>query len=273
LLLSICACNTNHKNYLTLIENDWKKEALKGNVKIIVRTSDNKNGTTGPVTTEYNNKGFITKRREELQVNGVTYTTAYLYEYDTTHNCTYITQMINDEKKGQDVYKYDNQGNLVEIARSQSTSTYTYDKQNRMLEELNYTGNNLFNKVTNQYLANGNKISDYIDGGTNTKKYETIENDTQKIYQSFEPTGALISTWLYKKDAKGNIIYTEERDAANKVEGYTHNYFNQYNDEVQSITFKTSTNKLDTLAFNYTYDAAGNWTRVAGVWTRQIMYW
>ena len=271
---AFAACRQNNNNYLNLIENDWKKDKLKGRVKKIVKR-DSVTGSSDLHSSivEYNEKGFLAQKVDSSIMPHKTMVVTYEYRYDTINNTTFVSILLNGVQQKQEQYEYDQAGNLVTVTRYFTKTKYTYDNKSRVLEELNYQGNELLTKVKYEYLANGDQKETLIEATTGIIRTEKVKNDTMEISKTWDQGGELRKIWLRKKDTAGHIIYAEEKDPDNKLVGYSRNYYNEFNDMVMSVNFEVKKNAFDTLAMKYTYDKFGNYTSVDGTWKREITYW
>jgi hypothetical protein len=276
-LLTICAftaCRHNSASYLDLIENDWKKDNLKGRVKKIENRYYGQNGLDRQLVLEYNEKGFKVREIDSFLVSGEKKLDFINYQYDTINNVTLITRFVNGAQEQQWQNKYDKTGNKIEAVNEATRTIYTYDKRNRMLEEMTYNlrDTSLKVKTVYEYLANGGKRSTYVDP-SGLVRIETYEDDTMQMQKTCDQGGDLRKIRLHKKDTAGHIIYAEEKGPDNKLIAYSRNYYNQYNDHVMAISFMVKENWSDTLTMEYVYDNLGNFISVGSSWKREIIYW
>jgi hypothetical protein len=276
-LLVTCAftaCRHNNGNYLNLIENDWKKDKLKGRVKKIVKR-DSVTGSSDLHSSivEYNEKGFIAQKVDSSIMPHRTMVVTYVYRYDTINNTTFVSILLNGVQQKQEQYVYDQAGNLVEEIRSMSKTTYSYDDKGRVVKKENYALGALNDTKISEYRPDGSSITVYTDEVTKRKKSETFTTDSVEIYKSFDVDGKVRSTWLYRRDKAGNLLYSEGRNGDGTLDSYTKRFYNQYNDDTMAITFSSHSNIFDTINTKFTYDKTGNWTKVKGTLTREITYW
>lgn len=271
-LLIACACTAcRHNNYLNLAENDWKKDELKGRVKKIVRASYDHDALDALRVVEYNDKGFLVRKKDSTVTRKWVDITTYLY--DTVGNTMTATRIVNDSIKKVEYYEYDQNGNLLEVKRSTSKATYSYDDRNRMVKEENYAAGSLYSRITWEYKPDGSIFSERFDGATGRKESETFKNDSLEIYKSFDDAGKVKETRLSRMDKAGNRVYGEARDKQGKLDQYSNIYYDQFNNRIKSISFNAEKNAFDTLTTDYTYDKMGNWTTIKGLWSREITYW
>jgi hypothetical protein len=273
-LLLVCSSGTRHQNnYLNQIQNDWKKDKLKGRVKQVVEKELVDNGTVvSTVKKVFSAKGFLVIKTEHKKVFGKELNYEYIYSYDTSKAITRIQQTFNG-KKGPDVlYYYDSHGNLVRDACSPRNTLYKYDENNRLIQKLDYMNQTLTYKTISEYLQNGDRKDTHIWEEKKEKMMETIENDSVTTYRFFDD-GVLNYISISKRDASGNIIYKCEKKPDNTVVGYGHSYYNRYNDKVMDVYRAGETNRADTTRYSYKYDKTGNWTRFDKKKVREITYW
>ncbi|THU39742.1 hypothetical protein FAM09_14710 [Niastella caeni] len=272
IILAFTACRHNNSNYLQLIENDWKKDNLKGRVKKIVNSYSDQNGLSTKLV-EYNEKGFKVREVDSFFVSGIKKVDVITYQYDTINDLTLIKRYVNGKQEQMWQKKYDQAGNLIETTVGVYRTIYTYDRKNRVLEELNYTDTALMARTRYEYVSNGGKKSIYFDQPTGIKRIETYDDDTMRTEKIWDQGGDLRKIRLHKKDTAGHIIYAEEKDPDNKLLGYSRNYYNQYNDMVMMVNFDVKKNAFDTLVMKYTYDKTGNFIPADSTWKREITYW
>ena len=272
LLLVTCAfsaCKPKN-NYLNLIENDLKKANLKGRVKKVVSNlSDNRR-----FIYEYNTEGFLVRTIDSnFQTEVVNVCD---YKYDFSENTTYATRSEDGKPMWEDISKYDDKGNLVEVNSSGiSKWIYTYDDKNRKKEKRAFGGGVLGSKESWEYKPDGSSVSVEFDEQKHYKKSEIIETDSSSVLSLFDTTGITRAMWVYKKDKAGKTVYHEVWEYG-KLSNWSKHFYNQYGDEVMIIAFSTNENKTDTLASEYTYDKMGNWKSVKGKYgtnNREVTYW
>jgi YD repeat-containing protein len=273
-LLTVCVLSAcQHKsNYLTLIENDWKKNGLKGRVKKFIMYYDQ--DLNRKKVFEYNEIGFLVRVVDSYLVQGKTLVDTIVYRYDTINNITFKIPVLKGEEiiMGQEKYKYDAAGNLVEVIKTPGRTTYTYDNKNRVLEVVNYLNDLQYSNTRYEYLGSGDTRSTYFDQPSGLKKFEVIENDTMKTDKAWDQ-GHLKEILLYKKDKAGNDIYWERRTGDSILEDYARTYYNEHNQMVMSIYSDVKRNVFDTTVNKHTYDKFGNHTSTIGSWKREIIYW
>jgi YD repeat-containing protein len=266
-LIFLYACSSPHVNsYLNLIENDWKKDKLKGKVKTILTTNYSDGAVFSIMRSVYNEKGFLVSNIEKLASTYV-----YAYRYDTINSITHMEMMINGEDTSVQQYYYDAKGNLLRVERDGTRTRYKYDEKNRMVEKLDFLGDSLDYRGTWEYLPDGNRRQFWFDS-KNVKKAEILINDSVSIYTAFN-NGEVGSGTLERKDASGNIIYKQNRLADGSVTNYTKYYYDSFNNEVMSIYFPGEKKKPDTTITNYEYDKTGNWIKFNKTSVREISYW
>lgn len=273
-LLTICALSAcRHKsNYLTLIENDWKKNGLKGRVKKIIMYYDQDPNRKKVI--EYNEMGFLVRAVDSYLVQDKTIVDTIVYRYDTINNITFKIPVLKGEEiiMGQDKYKYDDAGKLVEVTKSPARTTYTYDNKKRVLEEVYYMNEVQYSNTRYEYLANGSKRTTYFDQPSGFKTTEVFENDTININKTWDKE-RLKEILLCKKDKAGNEFYWERRNGDSTLEDYARTYYNEHNHMVMSIHFEVKKNAFDTVVNKFKYDKFGNQTSTIGSWKREIIYW
>jgi hypothetical protein len=290
LLLTGALCQAQDKNYLSLIKNDWEKYELKGKVKRVVRREYVNGFNNMVIDAEFNERGFlISKVATELNATDTSkqFVIVSTVTYDTIKNSTRITETVQGVKSEEDTYEYDATGKLLKInytsftegsrllkiAPKVTTTKYSYDEKNRLLQEMNFAGTALINTISWEYLPDGNKRSTYRDGKKMQKNTEVTECDTLKVAKTFEADEKPESIWVYRKDAHGNIFYSEGREINGKLISHTNFYFDQYNSVVKSVNYWTATKKTRTSYSEYTYAEVGNITSMNDSWDREITYW
>ncbi len=127
------------------------------------------------------------------------------YDYDSDKNISYL---INKNPDGSILeyydYSYDNRGNQLTKTENGITTTYAYDKLNRLVKE---------NGTTYTYDNAGNRLTKTDDSASISYAYD------QKNRLTRETAGDIITTYSY--DNNGNL--TEKSDGT----GYDYNAFNQ----------------------------------------------
>jgi hypothetical protein len=275
IICAATACKHANPGYLDLIDNDWKNDRLKGRVKKIVETYYLSSGPYGQLATEYNERGFISRKVSKSLKPGENMVSEYVYSYDTINNVTTVSWLVNGEKTQWELYYYDQHGKLqkyvtgVKGRENAKEWFYSYDQKGRPLDERYYGDGNLIGTTGYEYLSDGSKKTTVYDG-PNKKRSETIIKDTLEIEKRYDagPPSTLI-----RKNAAGLLIYMEIRDENGKPAKYLLYYYNQYNDHVMTISYSAENKKYDTLIIKYTYDKFGNYTRRDGACSRELTYW
>jgi hypothetical protein len=273
LLLVTCAftaCRHSNTSYLSLIENDWKKAELKGRVKVVNNLSDNRR-----VIYEYNTEGFLVRNIDSNFQTEVVNSCSY--KYDLSENTTYATRSEDGKPMWEDISKYDDKGNLIEVNSSGiSKWIYTYDDKNRKKEKQVFGDGILSSKEIWEYKPDGSTASVELDEQKHYKKSETIDTDSSSVLSLYDTTGNKRAMWVFKKDKAGKTVYHEVWEQG-KLSNYSKHFYNQYGDEVMIIAFSTNKNQTDTLTWEYTYDKMGNWKSVKsskyGTNNREVTYW
>lgn len=148
------------------------------------------------------------------------------YSYDSDKNIVGLTNKKADQSTLEAYsYTYDNNGNQLTKTENGSTTTYSYDKVNRLTKE---------NNTTYTYDDAGNRLtkSDGANSGT-SYTYDQKNRLTQEVKD-----GILIT---YNYDDNGNLITKSDGTS------YTYNSFNQL----------IETDKADGFTQQNVYDATG----------------
>lgn len=161
----------------------------------------------------------------------------YAYSYDGTGR-------LLDIRRGglvQVSYAYDAVGNITELTDKKGfATTYTYDKNNRMLTAA-YSGK----IATYAYDANGNRLSLTYPGGV-SESYTYDKNDRLLTLTNKKPDQSVISSYTYTYDRTGR--QTSKTDSYGLT---TYTY-----DDAGRVSGVQASGKTTV----YTYDGAGNRT-------------
>jgi hypothetical protein len=272
LLLILLACclfpACRHKNYLTVIENDWKKNNLKGRVKKIINVRYFESGPEQEIE-EFNEQGFLV--RSIYSVASKNKVDPTFYEYDTTGNTKIVTWTKVDGVRTKSYYDYDENGNLVTEECDAVRKTYSFDDSNRLVEDKVYINGSLYDKTISKYKQDGSMVSVTTDGRTGRKTVETSKNDSVEFRTHFDDKGGVEYTDLFKYDKAGNLLYGKSEGKDRMF--YTSYYYNDHNDVIMEVKFDSKKNSSDTTVYTYTYDKTGNWIEKKGKCDRQITYW
>ena len=269
LLLTGClftACR--HRNFLNVVDNDWKKNNLKGRVKKIVNVRYFEGGPEQEIE-EFNEQGFLV--RSIYTVASKNKIDSTLYEYDSTLNTKIVRWTKVDGQRTKSYYDYDRNGNLETEECDAVRKTYTYDDSNRLVENKVYINGSLYDKTTSEYKSDGSMFSITTNGKTGLKTVETTKKDSVEFRTHFDDKGAVRDTDLFKMDKAGHLLYwkNEEKGAIR----YTNYYYNDFKDQIMEVSFESGKNSTDTTVYTYTYDKTGNWIQKKGKCDRQITYW
>jgi len=211
-------------------ENDWKVKKLKGKVKTMVSKIDEydysgKVRDKIEIVTNFDENGYITE--EVNYYNGdKKQTTTNKYNKD----CLLIESKEVPGRKWEHTYKYDKNGNLVQIKRPKNSAyggleRTTYNKAGKIIRTQTFT--------QNQYDKAGVKITD-------DSNY--LKDKNGELYQSLTDY-----SYIYNKDGK----LQEIRD--NVFSSGTIKYSYEYEDGLYVETTELVTQKFVTY-----YDKAGN---------------
>ena len=126
-------------------------------------------------------------------------------------------ETVTDKVKGKQIYKFDQQGNVVESALYKSDGSLNrkeadkYDSQGNKIEEAWYNSDGSLDwKYLYKYDSQGNKIEEAkykSDGSLDYKylyKYDSLGNQIERA--SYRSNGSLGIKILYKYDSQGNLI-------------------------------------------------------------------
>ncbi len=166
-------------------------------------------------------------------------------EYNTLNLVGSITDQLGYTTK----YQYDEMWNISKTINSDGASLhFTYDKNNRLVEERN----ELNNPIIYKYNANGDKISEEI--------------ADSKTEFSYDKVGHLISV----KDSEGNVTnYTYQGDNLSRIEDALGNTLEfTYDDASQLILEKSSNGELR----KYEYTSMGDVKTIEDETGRQMVY-
>jgi hypothetical protein len=291
LLLAGVAGYGQHKNYLTVIGNDWKKNGLNGRVKKIINVDSVSKGSGTVTETEFNEQGFTIGKIytiTRLADSGKKFVTASTITYDTIRNITRVEGFIQGEKSEEDTYEYNANGQLIKVTYTSlnkkgqlllktfpdiTTKKIIYDKKNRLLKEMNFAGDSLLNRTDWEYLPDGNRRSTYRDGKRMLKKSEITECDTLRTEIRFDAGEKPERVWVYRKDAHGNVFYFQSSFFNGKLISHGNDYYDDHNNGIKSEYYLGDQKTPETTFTWYRYDSLGNWTRMKGGFSRQIIYW
>ena len=145
----------------------------------------------------------------------------FVYKFNLRGDVVECNMYIDGLFFSKEFYKYDSQGNLIEVARYDCDGLldykrlYKYDSQGNMIEKACYKGNgSLDYKGLYKYDSQGNmiEVAKYYDGGSLDYKilykYDSQYNMIEKA--CYKGIGSLNYKILYKYDSQDNMIETIE---------------------------------------------------------------
>lgn len=278
--LLFLSCNNQpdkHKNYLPFIENDWKKDKLNGQVRVMVLSEVIDDGIFIEQESEYNRMGFLTCRNRMIY-NNKTGTGAIKadYTYDTIKGVMRIDEIGYGTPQGPEDYFYNSKGLLIRDTnyKRDMGNVYRYDLENRIEEKEAIWAGEKHSLHTWTYFPDGSSKECMFNLAENKKDEEITESDSVRIRKNFV-NGRVINTEYYRKDPLGNIVYFSHdlNYGCLTNAGYVKYVFNSNNDLVMQISHSSTRSTSDTTRHTYVYDKAGNWIACDDKKKRTIRYW
>jgi hypothetical protein len=230
LFLSTLICCNNYPE----VQNDWKNDNLKGNVKQFKQLSYRVNNVFGEIQKKeriepyvdhiepdfmktYNINGFITFEYVLLQDNSLDY--KYLFEYNDQNKL--VCKTCSDDQDNvisKDIYEYNERGRKVKVTNYNffgeidNIKKYVYDKNDFVKKEFSIQSDGDTSFVT-EYLNDniGNPIEEVVyfpfDSSTFEKTvYEHGENNLLFKLKVYNSDGSIDRCYSYKYDDFGNSI-------------------------------------------------------------------
>ena len=199
--------------------NDWERENLYGEVKILTESSYQAEEKSGEIVI-----GELEKK--------------ITYQFDSKGNK--IERLIynaDQELLSKAQYQFDSQGNMIEEAvYSVDGELYlktkiAYDSQSNAIEEAWYDGDGVSTgKFKHQYDSQGNAVETawYDEGGelVQNQKYQVDSKGNKTEQASYDADGQLQSNYKCQYDSQGNMIEKIGYDADGEPNGrlYKHQY-------------------------------------------------
>ena len=223
----------------------WEKDGLKGKVK------------------EHIEIYYKVQHVKEMESKTIS-------KYDVKGNKTEVTcyniENANESLLGKDVFKYDNNGNMIEQVRHKADRALAmkiilkYDDKGNQVEEDYYDpyGGSLEGQDIYKYDNKGNRI-ERIDSISCRKwiyKYDGNGNQIEEVF--YEGDGSLSTKLIYKYNDKGKKIECAGYDA----KGLTHKLIYKYDDKENQVeeccyNFKIENGALTDKTI-WKYDDKGN---------------
>ncbi len=196
----------------------------------------------------------------------------YTYKYNNKQNLIMEISkhpnsgFSNSVKK----YKYDNQGNLLEMSEFDSDNgliekdIYKYDWNSNLKEKTEYDSNEVLKqKHIYKYDDKGNKIEELV--------YDSDMNLDRNIFYRYDKEGNIISktsinssgisTASEKYDSNGNKIELISCDPDGRLAIKYNFEYNLNGDEIVFKNYIAMTNYHQTYFSKYEYDKYGNWIK------------
>jgi len=198
---------------------------------------------------DYNNSNDIVRTKVKGKINGIDYSSATQFTYNTAGNVEEASYFLNDKEQN---YKYtyhlDGKPNVSTLP-SGSIKSNTYDKLRRLTKENYKLANNANNLVVNYKYADGVSSKNSIKGTQNkiSKYTNTIGKKTQSDFSyEYDSCGNITSIdSIYSiRGVKGENYYTSSR--------YKYNEFGEISKAVETHIIKGRRE------CSYEYDAGGN---------------
>jgi|ERR1035437_912855 YD repeat-containing protein len=229
------------------IKNDLTKDKIKGQVLSITETEYEAIDRFGKIEkgrlisksiTKYDNYGNELENNIYNEKSELTNKTIYKYnESDKKieeHDIDYKTVKESNQSSFK-FFKYDNKGNLIqdstvfsfpsELGSKFIRTTYTFDNNGNEIEQIGYSGMDLYDKRINKYDDNNNLIENayYVGDSLQLKvfsKYDSNGNEIENNVYNSDGIRLLHKT-NFKYDDKGNIReqngYNEAGQLSEKV--------------------------------------------------------
>lgn len=229
-----------HKTYYSY-DKMGKLTQIQDPFSFYTKYGYNKNRLTNVQTdgSSTSNGGDEANARYEFNANGsiksITYPKlkdgSYLkaaYEYDDLNRMTKVTNTKGSQVLSQYSYTYDKNGNIISVADGQSTTSYIYDKLNRLIEvhrpdgtitKFSYDARGNRKTITNDTWAMNLEATDYTFNIWN--QLTEVKTGTQDAVFQYGPNGLRTKKITpsemtrYHYNNNGKVI--AESDASNNV--------------------------------------------------------
>ena len=275
IILLCCSCSdTEHKNFLLHINNDWKEDHLKGEVKQLVEHEYENGQLVCILLCEYNKLGFLTiKNRIRQQRNGEWDTFNCVYTYDTITGVKSIFGKYNSSVQTPEKYYYNVKGLLLNDTSFERGNRYYYDTLDRIEEQvMNVNGSDRVRWIWT-YMPDGSMAQTEYNLTGGGKISETIYTDSTEVYR-FYHKGIIIQKLFEQKDISGNKIFSTNdiEHGCLTTSGHSRYYYNVNNDMIkEEHIYQYDEPKI--IQHEYSYDKAGNWLHIDETKKRTISYW
>ena len=174
-----------------------------------------KDGEKNKFVYKFNLRGDVVECN--MYIDGLFFSKEF-YKYDSQGNLIEVARYDGDGSLDyKRIYKYDSQGNMIEVAKYYDDGSldykilYKYDSQDNMIEKACYKGNGSLNyKILYKYDSQDNKIETIEYRGEDSlvwkilPKYDLQGNMIEVA--SYHSSGTLDFKILYKYDSQGNMI-------------------------------------------------------------------
>jgi hypothetical protein len=241
LVYSLCNAQTTKKN-------EWRKEELKGRVKMLKQTLYMyfAPGETG--------EGF---NPNDHSVDS--------FSKDGMKKWSYYLK--DGAKSSYTVYKYDPKGLLTEFVqiseKDTSRTVYKYDAMGNELLQVSYTGKKETSKSTNKYDAKGYLIESKLYGTLGMKwEYKNDEKGYAVEVKTYDDKGAYNGKSTYINDAAGKQVEGTSYDKSGAFVNRRATKYDEQGNETEVIIFDKDGNQKRESYNEYTYDAQGNWLTI-----------
>lgn len=289
ILIFVLSCSTDARPVRTDNESQSSRLGLKGKVKSLVNRHFH---ATEEFGSGYKGKRFYPEDADSsfFDINGYVSKTYYtdsnghltdyaFFEYDSMNYRTGTFSYDNNGKLVKhNVYKnkYDNNGNIIEIASmSEDNKTksdgskvnYKYDEKGNRTESISFDSNgNLKYKTIYRYNANHKVIEESLISPIGKvicrDVYDYDKNGNRVLWDHYYSDGRLVSKIIKKYDDRNNPIYFETwgiSDGKLLLENKSKRTYDLNNNILEETSFGPNGEFDGRIIYKYRYDEHQNW--------------